>query len=575
MTPQRDHSTARSLAELGELLEKLDGRGYKDYKTLQATSFFAAGFVVAIDHVQGDPFADPSRLRAFWDAAEAGLPDGALATDDALRASADFLHRRMGDSFRRASSRIGTGAGGLLETPAPVQQVLTRSAARVGENGGVELRFRVGLPARGRRILGLEAAHLLCETLPAALRAVLPLGDGDSAALLDHVRCVEDAVALRGALEPGGLVAFVADGAILPRRSGVDDHPMARADAVPFRSPEGLRVMIDTPHSGEVGGMGIPAGVTVIAGGGFHGKSTLLRALDRGVYDHRPGDGRERVVAVRDAAKIRAEDGRLVKGTDISNFIRGLPSGADTSSFRTGNASGSTSQAAAIAEALEAGARCLLIDEDTSATNFMIRDARMRRLVPAADEPIVPFVDRTRPLLEHEGTSSILVVGGSGDYFEVADTVLVMKAYLPHEATTLAKEIASASDGAADAELHPEAPEWQPIRPHPSPDGAPRTDRRDRVRVLARDRVRIGRTELNLGAVEQIVSRAQTRAIALALVRLARDRNPEPALLMDAVARLVDVVQRDGLDALQEHPTGDLAEFRMGDLVAALHRLRT
>lgn len=569
MKPDDSHVSPGALATLRATLRTLDHRGYNAYKVLTGAAYEAAGFEITVAHVQGDPFADPSRLRARAGASVASLPDQAVAAPDARRATADYLHRRLAGALSAESRPMGSGGGGRLTTPPPVQQVLTRSAVRVDERGAVELRFRAGLPARGRRIMGEAAASLLCDAVPAALGQVLPLDPAGLAALLDHVRTVEDAVALRLALESAGLVAFVGDGAVLPRRSGVDEAPLEPDRAVPFRSPASLRVEIETPHRGRLGGMGIRRGVTLIAGGGYHGKSTLLRAIERGVYDHVPGDGRERVVSVPGAAKIRAEDRRSIAGTDISNFITGLPSGADTASFHTADASGSTSQAAAIAEALEAGATCLLVDEDTSATNFMIRDARMRRLIDAADEPITPYNDRARQLLEREGVSSILVLGGSGEYFDIADAVIAMRAYLPEDVTSTAVRIAD-----DDPNPGPDPPPWRPVRPHE----AVLADRSwiadERIRVPSPRRILFGRRELDLAAVEQIVDRAQTRAIGLALLRLARDPAAARGLLVDAIGRLMEELETRGLDALEAYPTGDLAAFRPLDLAAALHRIR-
>ncbi|HUG02752.1 MAG TPA: ABC-ATPase domain-containing protein [Longimicrobiales bacterium] len=557
------------LATLRPELESWEGRGYKAYRALQGRVYAGPGFDLVFDHVQGDPFADPTRLRALYPTVAADLPSYATRTPDARRASADFLHRRMAAALSNASASVGSGHGGAFATPRPVQQVLGRSAARVGEDGAVELRFRVGLPARGRRILGAAAGALLCDGLPQAMGSVLPLSGTGRAALRRHVQTVEDAVALRARLEAGGLVAFVADGSILPRRSGVDDAPMERERAVPFRSPDSLRVTLPAPHAGEVAGMGVPRGVTLIVGGGYHGKSTLLRALERGVYDHAPDDGRERVVSIPGATKVRAEDRRAVVGTDISNFIRGLPSGADTLAFSTEDASGSTSQAAAIAEAIETGCACLLIDEDTSATNFMIRDARMRRLVEDADEPVIPFIDRARQLLDGEGTSSVLVVGGSGDFFDVADTVIAMRRYVPADVGEAARRIASEAP-----EPRPDPPAWRPVAPH-AIDGA-RLARMvgGRLRAPTRDRLVWAGRELNLGGIEQILEAAQTKTIGQGLRRLARDAADARGLLMEAVERLMRDIARGGLDVLQEFPTGDLAEFRPEELVAALHRIR-
>lgn len=139
-----------------------------------------------------------------------------------------------------------------------------------------------------------------------------------------------------------------------------------------------MEISIDLPFGNSIRGMGIPEGVTLIIGGGYHGKSTLLQALEQGVYNHVKGDGREYVITRADALKLRAEDGRAVSHLDLSLFIHDLPNGKDTHCFSTEDASGSTSQAAGVLEGMEAETSCFLIDEDTSATNFLVRDAFMQ-----------------------------------------------------------------------------------------------------------------------------------------------------------------------------------------------------
>lgn len=213
--------------------------------------------------------------------------------------------------------------------------------------------------------------------------------------------------------------------------------------AVPFVSPESLRVTLDLPNRGSISGMGIPLGVTLIVGGGFHGKSTLLQALERGVYNHIAGDGREYVITDASAVKLRSEDSRSISNVDISLFIHDLPGKSDTTSFSTADASGSTSQAANVIEGIEAGTSLFLIDEDTSATNFMVRDELMQRVVADSEEPITPFISRVRDLYEKLGISSILVAGSSGSYFHVSDTVIQMKEYVPYDITERAKTTAA------------------------------------------------------------------------------------------------------------------------------------
>lgn len=561
----------RRIEELRALLVRLDGRPYPAYKDIRG-AWNADAFTLLIDYVQGDPFAEPSRVRARVPAGTAGLPAYAWTSETARVATADFLLRSLRRALSRRSQDRGSGRSGELRILAPGQEVLPRTALRVHEDGSIEARFRAGLPARGRRILGREAARLLGHEIVDAVLESLRHDTLDADALRLHVRTVEDARALRAQLASRGLVAFIADDAALPRASGVDDRPLR--DFVPFRSPDTLRVTLETPHSGAIAGMGVPRGITLITGGGFHGKSTLLRALERGVYDHVPGDGRERVVCIESAVKVRAEDGRAVAGADISNFIGPLPRGGDTRAFTTSNASGSTSQAAAIVEALEAGARCLLLDEDTSATNFMIRDARMQALVHGTAEPITPFIDRARQLLDEQGVSTILVVGGSGDYFDIADTVIAMKAYRPADVTERARAIA------AERPTHRqrEGGEWRPLsRRVPLPDSL--DTRRGRkpvhIRAFSEERVTFGSEELDLRAVEQLVETAQARAIALA-ISAERGRSIDGRKdIREALEGVMARIARDGLDAVQEEPAGEIAGFRVFELAAVIGRIRS
>jgi predicted ABC-class ATPase len=563
---------APTIQQLQDTLRGLDGKGYKAYKQVMGR-YEGSGLELRVDHAQGDPFADPTRIRIKASPATARLPAWSHSTPDRRRATADFINRALVREALRHSRPSGSGASGQIRVLRPGQEVLSRTSVVVSADGSVEARFRIGLPARGRTILGEEAAELVRRTVQAA-RSSLICDVRAETDLRRHVETVEDSVALRAQLPARGLVAFVADGAVLPRRSGVDDAPLDARAAIPFQAPRGLRVTLDAPNTGPVHGMGIPRGITLVVGGGYHGKSTLLRALERGVYDHLPGDGREQVVTVPGAAKVRAEDGRRVAGADISNFISGLPDGSDTERFHTEYASGSTSQAAAIVEALEVGADLLLIDEDTSATNFMIRDARMQRVVQSSDEPITPFIDHARSLFEKAGVSSVLVVGGSGDYFDVAHRVIAMRSYRPADVSDLARRVAAElPSGRSGAQG-----DWRPIRARRlDPDSIdPSTSRRDtHIRILSRDRVQYGRYRVDLGAVEQIVEMAQTRAIAHALATAREDLLTGEHTVTGAVAAILAHIQEQGLGSVHPQPIGELAAFRGIELAAFLHRLRS
>jgi predicted ABC-class ATPase len=557
---------------LRQLLLQLDNRGYKAYKGIQGSYEFP-DFTLIVDRVQGDPFATPSQVRVQLPQSVAGFPGDLYRTRSREIALRDYLTRQFDHAARGISSRRGTGNSGLIAITHVGQSVLERTSAFVTDEL-VEVRFVVGLPARGRSIAGRQAAEMLCDGIPDIVDQALKYRQLDATAIEHHVQTVEDADWLRQNLVERGLVAFIPDGAILPRRSGVDDQPLS-AEAVAFQSPETLRVEFTCPNRGLITGMGIPVGVTLIVGGGYHGKSTLLRAIELGVYNHIPNDGRELVVTNPAAVKIRAEDGRSIASVDISPFINQLPQGRSTSQFSTTNASGSTSQAANIMEALEAGARLLLVDEDTAATNFMIRDRRMQQLIAKDKEPITPFIDKVRQLYTDYAVSTILVMGGSGDYFDVADTVIAMENFQPHDVTEKAKAIALANrterlpeGGKRFGEITPRIPLAESIDPS-------RGHTEVKLKVRDVDEVVFGTEEIDLGAVEQIVERGQLRAIAEAIVYAKRQYINDRYTLPEILNRVMADIESQGLDVLTNMPEGDLVLFRRFELAAVLNRLRT
>lgn len=555
-------------SDLAGELSRLDGRPYGFYKDLRGRTYGLGALRLRFEHVQGDPFAAPSRLRV--DIPAPGLPEWACRSSEARRAAADFVHRAVIRELAGARRKTGSGKSGLLDILPVGQHVLERTAVRLGQDGGLRLRLTAGLPAAGRRILGREAAALLTGRLPQALDRVLTRLDRSQ--LARHVQTVEDQLALRRQLSAHGLVAFVAEGSILPRHSGADDRPLD--GAIPLGVPPTLACELEAPHAGLLRGLGIRAGVTLIAGGGYHGKSTLLAALAQGVYDHIPGDGRERCVSVPGAVSIRAEDGRAVRGGDLRPFITALPLGRRTDRFDTDDASGSTSQAAAIVEALEVGATALLIDEDTAATNFMIRDARMRRLVPDDKEPITPYLDRVRQLWKERGVSSILVVGGAGDYLDVADWVIHMDEYRPHDVTARARDIAAALPQAG-----PQPPGGWPLaavrRPDPRSLDPSRGRRAERVRGVKTRTIEFGTEEIEVSLLSQLVDPAQCRMIGDVLLACARGLCDGRRSLTDILELVETRLERDGLEALTQPGFGDRARARRFEIAAALNRLRS
>jgi predicted ABC-class ATPase len=567
----------RAREDLLRTLSRIDGRGYKAYEDIRGSYDFG-DFVLALEHIQGDPFASPSRARVFVEQSEAAFPSSLFSTPARRLGLEDFVGRAFSVAARRETrGHAGMGTSGLVAIDAGGQEVLRRTAISISAER-LEARFFVGLPAFGRSIDGKGAARMLTREVPSIVRASLFFRALAADAAKRHVDVVEDQEALRAALRRKGLVAFVANGSILPRASGVDERPLSAqpgAKVIPFVSPPSLEVVLEAPNRGELRGMGIAEGVTLVAGGGFHGKSTLLRALERGVYDHIPGDGREYVVPVPEAVKIRAEDGRNIEKVDISPFIDHLPLGKDTRRFSTENASGSTSQAANIVEAVEVGARLLLIDEDTSATNFMIRDGRMQALIRKEHEPITPFVDRVRQLYEQHGVSTILVMGGSGDYLEVADRVVAMVDYRPEDVTERARAVVSELPNPRRAEG---GPGYGPLRARlPSPESFSARKGKREVKISAKG-VRMllfGTTAIDLSCLEQLVDVSQTRAIGELIHLFAENWLPRSGGLREGLERMLAEVAEKGFDAFTPYPRADLALPRIFEVAGAINRMRT
>ncbi|MFO7816311.1 MAG: ABC-ATPase domain-containing protein [Desulfovibrionales bacterium] len=555
------------ISDLQKILHRIDGKGYGAYKDIRGR-YNLGSCELFIDHIQSDPYATPSRIRLRVDRKRAGFPPELFSGKIRKTALEDYLTRsfiREIDSRDNKKNRIEMDRCG--------QEVLERTSMHIAESM-IEARLAVGLPAKGRRILGYQADLLLCRDLPFIINRALIYNRHDPQKIKNHVQVIEDQDCLRGLLEKNGLVAFVGNNSLLARESGISDRPLDGRDAVRFRSPLEAEWVFDLPNRGKIKGMGISAGVTVIVGGGYHGKSTLLKALERGVYNHIPGDGREWVVTDPSALKIRAEDGRAVTGVNISPFINCLPGGQSTDFFTCSNASGSTSQAANIVESLEAGSCLLLVDEDTSATNFMIRDSRMQALVAKENEPITPFIDRIRELHTGLNVSTIVVMGGSGDYLGEADTVIMLKNYTPSLVTATAREIVKKYPRERKAEtqnrLKPASP--RRIRPESFHLGP-----KDKVGAKGRQVLRFKKQPLELNFLEQLVHESQTRSIAAVLKILPGYLQKNNNLLGDAVEQIVEDIKQNGLEILAgntgRHP-GNLAEVRKQEIMGAINRFR-
>ena len=622
----------KQAAELRELLNRIDHRGYPAYKDTKGVYQFP-GYALSIDHVQSDPFAPPSKVSVQVRGAQAAFPADLYREKHTRIALQDYLTRQFRRQAEGCSFKArGSGKSGLIAVSCCGQEVLERSACRIdARTGDLLLRMEIGFPARGRTIDAGELIRILFDFVPECVRRALFYKSLNANEVRRVAELAEDQQFIRAELERRGLVAFVADGAVLPRESGVSDRPMK--GAVAFSSPASMAVEMKLPHRGTLRGMGIRRGVTLIVGGGYHGKSTLLKALEVGVYNHIAGDGREYVITDETAMKIRAEDGRSIQGVDISLFINDLPNGKDTKAFATEDASGSTSQAANVVEAMEAGARALLIDEDTSATNFMIRDALMQQVVAKKSEPITPFIDRVRALYAQYGLSTVLVVGSSGSYFEKADCVVQMERYEPREITAFAKETARRFGGtersasvteaeyAGDAGKHTAVGQEQraataeaeragsvgrcaavgqeqragvseaagglgagdaaPLPPlvftrAPRANAALRADDRVKIKAMGRDGVSVNKETVDLRLVEQLVDTEQLSALGYMLVYLEKNVFDGRRTLRQAAELLWQQLDQKGLAVLAGGaylPSG-LAMPRRQELFACVNRYR-
>lgn len=561
----------KTSTELRELLNRIDHRSYPAYKDTRGAWQFD-GYLLSIDHVQGDPFAAPSKVSVRVPGKLAGFPTELYDERHKQIALQDFLIRQFSRQVQAFTFKAkGSGKSGLLSVSHCGQEILERTACEIDKNGMVIVRMEIGFPANGRTINARELIKILFEFLPGCVKKSLYYRAFDKKIVQKNKELSEDQQFIRKELKRLNLAAFVANGSILPRESGISDRPMK--NAVPFTSPASMEVTIELPYHGNLTGMGIKRGITLIVGGGYHGKSTLLKALELGVYNHIVGDGREYVITDDTAMKIRAEDGRSIKHVDISMFINNLPNRKDTVHFCTEDASGSTSQAANVVEAMETGASLLLIDEDTSATNFMIRDELMQRVVHRKSEPITPFIDRVQELSKNRGISTILVAGSSGSYFHKADQIIQMDHYLPRDITDSAKK--EAADFPLPEEPLSPAPEPSYIRTVKS-DNSFRKNDRIKIKTQGKDSVLINRDTIDLRYVEQLTDTEQLGTLGQLMKYAQLHLFDNKRTLGDSAEELWKILQQKGISAICEgsYVPGGFAMPRKQEIYACLNRYR-
>ena len=527
--------------DLQNMLHSIHRKSYPAYKSLKGAYQFGH-YILSVDHVQGDPFASPSHISIRIPHKTAGFPKEYYKDPVTKITLCDYLTRQFEQQINRFSFRAkGSGKSGLISVSHCGQEVLKRTACEITDQG-ITARFFIGFPANGRTVNSVELEKILFDFLPICVQKAFLYKNLDAKKLEEAIFLAEDQAYIREQLKKEALAAFVADGAILPRESGISSHPMK--DSIPFQSPDTLRVTMTLPHKGKITGMGIPEGITLIVGGGYHGKSTLLNALELGVYNHVPGDGREYVVTNDTALKLRSEDGR---------FIKDLPNKKDTSCFSTEDASGSTSQAAGIIEGIEAGSKVFLLDEDTSATNFMVRDSFMQKVIAREKEPITPFLERAGDLYHKAGISTILVAGSSGAFFHIADTVIQMDSYYPLDITHMVKTLCSQYPLPEISVPGFHFPKSCRIMTKAA-SAAPRSPRRDsdrpdrlKTKTHGKDGFSIGRQDVDLRYIEQIVDTEQTASLSILLKYAVEHLIDGKRTLPEIVEYLIKELDRKGL----------------------------
>lgn len=572
--------------ELRQQLHSIHRRSYPAYKDLKGQYSFG-NYILSIDHVQGDPFASPSHISVRIAHKDAAFPQEYYKDTLSRTTLCDYLTRQFEKQINAYTFRAkGSGKSGLISVSHCGQEVLARTACEISENG-ITARFFIGFPANGRTINAFELEKILFEFLPVCVRKAFFYSSQNARDLKFFMELAWDQEFIRQELKKRDLCAFVADGSILPRESGISSRPMK--DSIPFTSPESLKISLNLPCHGTITGMGIAQGITLIVGGGYHGKSTLLNALELGVYNHIPGDGREYVITDSTAVKLRSEDGRFIKDVDISLFINDLPNKKDTRCFSTLDASGSTSQAAGIVESMEAGSHLFLLDEDTSATNFMVRDAFMQQVIRREKEPITPFLERARDLYEKAGISTILVAGSSGAFFHIADTIIQMDNYVPRDITAPTKELCRQYPLSPVSAPAFEMPHSRRIMTKSVSDASGRHGRPDRkhsaerpehknlkTKVSKTDGFTLGRQEIDLRYTEQLIDTEQTAALSLLLKYAVEHLIDGKRTLSEVVELLHNRLRQQGLSFLSGNSeiACGYAMPRLQEIYACFNRYR-
>lgn len=214
----------QSANDLKQLLFSINHKSYPAYKSTRGAYQFPR-YTLSIDHVQGDPFAAPSRVSVHVSGKTAAFPAFLYDTYEKRVALQDYLLRQFARAIAPYSFRAkGSGKSGLLGISRCGQEILERTACVLNpSDGSLIVNMEIGFPANGRTIASQELICILFDFLPGCVEKSLFYRALDPKACANVAYLCEDQQAIRAALKEKGLTAFIADGSILPRETGVSD----------------------------------------------------------------------------------------------------------------------------------------------------------------------------------------------------------------------------------------------------------------------------------------------------------------------------------------------------------------
>jgi predicted ABC-class ATPase len=560
--------------EFYNLLAEIDGKPFSEYERLIGDFDFAR-YVIKCSKIEMARDGENPVFNIRVPQSIAELPGHLYDSPVRRTALEDYLTRNLCAVTGRIARFNESGwARRNIIIAEPGQKILPRTSVAVTKEY-IDARIRIALPYKvyvsGERLVDGEMARkVFFEDLPEIVSSSIFCCNLDLGAAEEFVNGMEDADRVRQTLATLGLVGFVGEGSLLAREQGSDEPDLSHI--APFEVADDARTEIDVPNAGKIAGLGIPAGLTVVLGDAANGRKDFMSALAAGVFNHIPGDGRETVITVSDAVQVAVDRDRVVQEVNITPFLTESENG-NPASYSTRSADSFISQAAATIEALEVGARVLIVDENTSASAFLTTDARVAGLLGAT--PRASLAQRARQMVDELGIS--LVIGGENlvaEYIPIADTVLKVEDFQVTNITEEAK--------ALNLALPPEAPvvNLAPMLARsrwimPSSIDAAVGSKDVVISALDLNAIQFGRSVIELDSVPQIADESQTLTIGLLLyyakLRYMQEGYP--------LREMLDMIDRDlsseGLGTISRDLRGDLARPRRYELAAALNRLPT